>query len=302
MSDSLVLKAPAKINLHLGIYDGRDSGGYHAAESLMVALDLMNTVEICSGDELRVVCFPDAGIDFEKSTASCAARAMGEAFGREANYTIKLFEEIPSEAGLGGASSNAAAVIRGLCKLWGIDVHDPKVASVARSIGADAAFFLDAVPTLLVDRGDVVQERFELSSEELSALPLVLVRPYGEGVSTRDAYAEFDRDPVAPASPELMCAALREKRLGDVPHLLFNNLEPAALTLMPELEEVHQFLIAEDGVSAVMVTGSGSCSFACCEDEAVAERVAAEAAANALWWTRVAHIIAFSDEDYPAEQ
>ena len=286
MQNKLTLEAPAKINLHLGVREGRDSRGYHGADSLMVALDLANTVEIEKAPELSFTCAPDAGIELEETSAWRAAVAMGRAFDRSVDYAISIHEEIPSEAGLGGASTNAAAVIRGLCTLWRIDAADARVAAVARSIGADAAFFLDPAPTFLVDRGDVPSERFALSDEELARVPLVLVRPQGAGVSTRDAYAAFDRDPVAPASADAICEALREGRVENVPTLLFNNLEPAAVSLMPELDGVHTWLMEQDGVRAAMVTGSGSCTFACCEDEVAADALVVLAEEKGGWWVR----------------
>ena len=109
----VMITAPAKINLYLGVHPERDERGYHKVDSVMTCIDLADTVAIAPGSELMVKMVPAGNLPQESNTAWKAARAMGEAFGRPANFTIVIDKHIPAGSGLGGASADAAAVIRG---------------------------------------------------------------------------------------------------------------------------------------------------------------------------------------------
>lgn len=302
-TDTVVLPAPAKLNLHLGIYPGLDEQGYHRADSLMVALDVADEVEVQRlplGAGLHVQCEPPIDLAPEKNTAYRAALALARAAGIPSladgmpDVQILLRKCVPSQAGLGGASSDAASVLLALCDLWGIEADEPLVAEVARSVGADVAFFLDPVPTLLVGRGDVVAEKFAPLSR---SVPVVLVRPAGEGVSTPVAYRAFDEEHEDPGDVAGLCAVLREANVADAENmpariaaLLFNNLDPVACRLQPVVREVRDWLRAQSAVLGAQVSGSGSCVFGICATNDDAQRVALEAATHfgPDAWTRVA--------------
>jgi 4-diphosphocytidyl-2-C-methyl-D-erythritol kinase len=277
---AVVLHAPAKLNLHLGIYPGRDARGYHRADSLMLAVGLADLVSIAPAERLRLLTSEDLGIAPERNTAFRAARELCRAFGRAEGYEIAIEKHIPAQSGMGGASSDAAAVLLGLCQLWGVDARDERVHAVAAGIGADVPFFLTLDPALLTGVGDVLQECFPA----LEGVPVVLVRP-SEGVSTPAAYQAFDEHPSHPASPEALCAALRAGDAQAVAEHLFNNLEPAANELVPVTREVRQWLEAQPGVRAAQLTGSGSCVFAFCEDDAQAALIARRAQTEQKWWS-----------------
>ena len=149
---------------------------------------------------------------------------------------------------------------------------------VRRRVGADVAFFLDPRPALYVGAGDVFDRAFPAIE-----LPLALVMPIADGGSTVEAYAAFDRKPIAPAGPEPLCAALAAGDVEAVTTLLHNNLAPAARSLCPEVGEVESWLRSRPGVLAAQVTGSGSCSFAVCESQAAALAVAEAARRRPSW-------------------
>lgn len=279
MSDAVSL-APAKVNLHLGIYPCPDEQGYHRADSLMVALDVADEVVIRerADDSLVVRCEPALDIPQSKNTAWRAADALAREFGRVPGLDVLVRKHVPSQAGLGGGSSDAATTLLMLCELWGIDAADERVAKVARSVGADVAFFLDPRPTLLVGRGDVVAEAFRSLVEPI---PVVLVRPAGEGVSTPAAYGAFDERPEEPADVEPLCALLRsgEATSHAIARLLSNNLGPVACRLQPAVGEVLGWLRGRDDVLGAEVSGSGSCVFGICATKGEAMTVAREAKA-----------------------
>ena len=122
---SLTLTAPAKINLYLGVHIERDDRGYHKVDSLMAAVGLADTVTVAPAQELTVQTVPASDFPMQKNTAYRAAVAMAEHYGREANVCVTIEKHIPLCAGLGGPSTDAAAVIIALAELWGIDRTDP---------------------------------------------------------------------------------------------------------------------------------------------------------------------------------
>ncbi len=301
---SVSLHAPAKLNLHLGIYTELDERRYHRADSLMVALDLydeVNVEELAARDAffsasaarsgIQVICVPSVDVPMEKNTAYRAAAELAHRVARIPQLRITICKHVPDQAGMGGSSSDAAAVLRALCELWEINPADARVEAAARAVGADVPFFLDPVPTLLVGAGDVVGRKFAPLSQSLS---VVLVRPGGPGVSTPAAYAAFDENPTPPADSRELCNAL-EKNGDDLAGLvaanLHNNLDPVACALLPKVAEVRAWLLAQEDVLGGQVTGSGSCVFAMCRDDADAQRIAQAARNRFGAWAQAAHIV-----------
>jgi len=273
------LAAHGKVNLHLGIYEGRDERGYHRADSIMIAIELFDEVSVSEAEKIVVSTTPELDVPERRTVVARAARSLAAEFGVITGAKIDVTRHIPDKSGLGSASTDAATAVRALCELWGIDEHDPRVVEVARSVGADVAFFLNPVPSWLDGVGDHLREEFP----PLPNVPVVLVRPVG-GVSTPEAYAEFDRLPSAPADPAAMCAALRASDVSAVAAALFNNLEPPACRLEPEEQTVVSWLREQPGIMAAQVTGSGSCVFGLCETHEDAATVAAHAAEHG-WWS-----------------
>ncbi|QWT17916.1 4-(cytidine 5'-diphospho)-2-C-methyl-D-erythritol kinase [Collinsella sp. zg1085] len=279
---SLRVAAPAKINLHLGVYPGCDDAGYHRVDTVMATVSLADVVYIEPSDELCVTMDPPSDVSLEENSVYRAACALGHALGFNPHVAIHVEKHIPLRAGLGGPSTDAAALIKGLCQLWNIDVHDTRVLNVARAIGADVPFFLYNSPAYLSGRGDEVREIFQ----SLGSLPVALVGPAGPagGVTSQAAYARFDSFPVEPQDPG---AIIRAMRVGDMDAVLAhisNNLADAAMSHSPEVAQILSWLRAHDGVLAADVCGSGSTSFAICSDDAIAQRIVEEAAKKDAWW------------------
>lgn len=279
MGTPIQMAAPAKINLHLGVYAGRDERGYHRADSVMIAIALHDEVSVSPAGEIAITTTPELDVPERRTVVARAARRLASAFAVESGARIEVVRLIPDKSGLGSASTDAAAAIRALCKLWGLDAADPRVVEVAQSVGADVAFFLNPAPSWFVGAGDELRETFP----PLPDVPIVLARPLG-GVSTPEAYAEFDLLPSAPASADAMCAALRAGSVEDVAANLFNSLEAPACRLEPEERVVVEWLRRQDGVVAAQVTGSGSCVFGICESFEDTRRIAG-AALGRGWWS-----------------
>ena len=277
-------RAHAKVNLVLSVAPGVCEGAYHEVRTVMCALGLHDEVELCelaAGEGLVFSCEPDplpAGADPAANLAYRAAVGMAEAFEKPLDMSVALRKHVPSQAGLGGGSSDAAAVMRGLARMWQIDLDDERVVRLAQSLGADVAFFLHEVPSYLDGRGDVLRETFAPFS-----VPVVLVKP-DQGVSTGACYRLLDE--MATSVPQVgpMLEALRTRDVPGALAAVANNMEPAALQLAPAIAEVFAFL-QDSGVcqAGPLLCGSGSCVCAFVDDLAVAERLAAQAREHG-WW------------------
>lgn len=159
--DGLRLLAPAKINLSLEIVRRRPDG-FHEVATVMTTLDLGDRITIRrrpEGAGLEVVLSGAyaEGIDSADELAGQAARRMAEALGRPADVRIEVEKRIPSPAGLGGGSSDAAAVLRGLTRLWQVDWQPGRLEALAASIGSDVPFFLHGGTAFCSGRGELVE-------------------------------------------------------------------------------------------------------------------------------------------------
>ena len=290
------IKIPCKINLHLGIHAQKDQRGYHKVDSLMVPVALFDTVVVDDAPELTVTHEPQLCVLPERTTTWKAAVLLANKLGVSSDVSIDVQVHIPEKAGLGGSSADAAATLYLLAQRWGVDPLDSLVVEVAKSVGADVAFFLNPRPSLMLGAGDTLVETYA----SIVDAPLAIVLPAETGVVTKEAYDQFDTFPVAPESYEQLSSLLRaagqdasgpaaadktttgRQLIQQVAKLLFNNLAPAAKSLKLQVAEVEEWLKAQPGVLGAQVSGSGSSSFALCESRDAADAIAA--AAQAKGW------------------
>lgn len=316
--DALALAAPAKVNLGLRIV-GRRADGYHLLDSVFAPLDL--------ADEVALQIGPGAGVSLEleggegelpagaANLAWRAARAFLDATGLAGSVRVGLRKHIPAGSGLGGGSSDAGAVLRGLGRLRPGRLDAQAARRVALELGADVPFFLDPRPARV--RG--VGERVEPLAG-LPAFPLLLVHP-GAPLPTPAVYAAYDAEPKRGTSltpggavptlagfpalrsasasgpaplPELLPELLGWLRDG----LLANDLESAAARLCPVLVTLRRRL-EEVGAAAVGLSGSGPTLFGvfASREEAAAAAARLELAAPA--WSRVVRTRSSAEETDP---
>lgn len=274
MTRTVQVTAPAKVNLFLGV-GARRNDGYHDVVTVMHMLELADIVTVAEAASLSVTTTPDLGVPESDNLAYRAAADFGAALGVPSAVSIHIEKRVPHGAGLGGGSSDAAAVIAALCALHDRHASDPEVLAVAAAIGADVPFFLAGPAALMAGRGDLL-----VRGLPPVRVPVVVIKP-ARPVPTAEAYREFDRLPVPAAEPGPLVASLERGEL-DV-EAISNNLARAAVALVPESGDALALVTSFDGVRAATVSGSGSSVFAVCSDfDAAAE--AAERAQEAGWW------------------
>ena len=245
----LVLSAAAKVNLALEVLGRRDDG-YHEIATVMQAVDLSDRLVLEEANvlELRTTA-PDVPTD-GTNLALKAALILREAAGVSRGVRITLDKRIPVAAGLGGGSTDAAAVLVGLNRLWGLGLSTVRLNEVAVKLGMDVPFFLQGGAALGTGRG----ERLEPLAG--SALALVLANPriaastaeiYGGVVAAMYSDGARVRD---------MAAALRSRQPGRVAATLGNTLERVASARYGEVEQMEAALLAAGALGAAM-SGSG---------------------------------------------
>jgi 4-diphosphocytidyl-2-C-methyl-D-erythritol kinase len=249
----VIVRAPAKVNLCLRVGPLR-SDGYHRLTTLFQAIDVYDELELEEAGETVVEGFPD------DTLVRGALEALGE------TRSVRLDKRIPVAAGLGGGSSDAAAVLRALR-----GERDPnELHAIARSLGADVPFFLTGAETGFgTGRGDRIRPLPDFPRGHA----FVLV-PGERGLSAGEVFAACEPNPIFRAvEGDLVRAMHTVRRVSDVAALMANDLEPAVLELRPEVSAALAALEAE-GALAQIVSGSGPTAFGL-----FAHRQAAEAAA-----------------------
>ncbi|MFY9720660.1 MAG: 4-(cytidine 5'-diphospho)-2-C-methyl-D-erythritol kinase [Candidatus Cybelea sp.] len=265
------MRAPAKINLTLEVL-ARRSDGYHGIRSVIVPLEL--------ADELTIQ--PSAAFAFEcdrkelAGEGNLALAALRAAFGTELpSVRMRLSKRIPVQAGLGGGSSDAAAVLRAaMAGAFGPAPRHDWMA-VARAIGSDVPFFLAGTAALVEGTGERVTPA--------GAIPpwhVLIVKPPA-AVSTTEAYRELDRveRPSRARSGSVsieLLEALQRAEFERVQVLMQNDFYDATVSRTPEVAAAVKALLAA-GAGRVLLAGSGSCVFTLAPDfaeiEAVVERL-----------------------------
>lgn len=266
---SLTLSAPAKLNLRLRV-GPRGPDGYHPLRTLMVALDLCDTLVARPAPERRVAC---PGLDGPDNLAWRALDELEREVGRSLPLALDIAKRIPAQAGLGGGSSDAAAALWAADRLYGLGLPPPRLERVAARVGSDVPFFVRGGAQWAEGRGE------RLRPAPLPRFAAVLAAP-SSGLSTAAVYAAFDRLPApapddgapVPEDPRALAAWAR------------NDLWPAALALRPPLGALARDLRAA-GAAGVLLCGSGSCLAGL-----FADRAAADGAAETLPRARTAFV------------
>jgi 4-diphosphocytidyl-2-C-methyl-D-erythritol kinase len=259
--------APAKINLYLHI-TGRRDDGYHLLDSLVGFADIGDDITITPSNHFGLTLdgpfapqFSDTDTDPGETSSNLVVRAawaMARATGRDhPGVTIHLTKNLPLASGIGGASSDAAATLRGLCQLWGIPLDADFIAPLALSLGADVPVCLQGTTAFMRGIGDVVTRAPAIPSD----MGIVLVNPLvpcpTPGVFRAYAASQSPFSPAPHSDPQWQShddfiATLRTTR---------NDLTSAATVTAPAIQTILDTLNAMDGCALSRLSGSGATCF-----------------------------------------
>jgi 4-diphosphocytidyl-2-C-methyl-D-erythritol kinase len=264
--NSLMLESPAKVNLMLSVHGPRGDG-FHALTSLVVALDFGDTLRVTRNDVGvdRLHCSDPTVPSDESNLILKAAAAFCARFGESVTFDFDLNKRIPMGAGLGGGSSNAAVALRAMNQLTGERLEHATLLQVAAELGSDCPFFIDAVPSIMSGRGEVLAPLARETADALRGQRILLFRPFFS-VPTAWAYRRLlDSQPSAYETEAQATARLRQfDASGDVAGLLYNTFEPSVGSKYLAIPCLLERLRAAG--HACLMSGSGSCCFALPKD------------------------------------
>ncbi len=263
----LTVLAPAKINLTLEVLAERQDG-FHEIRSVMQAVDLCDSLRFQSGQDIEFK--PDAPEWVAgESLVSRAVALLQESTGCAEGAVIGLTKRIPLVSGLGGDTSDAVAILRGLNQLWGLGLSPRELAGLASKLGSDGAFFLHGGTALVEGRGEVVTP--------LPPLPrmwtVIMMPPLPRmQKKTGQLYASLRRGHYTDGQITARLVESLKSGREFTSSLLFNTFENVAFNYFPELS-VYQEHIIKAGASDVHLAGSGPALFTLMRDRLQAEEI-----------------------------
>lgn len=286
-----LIDTPAKVNLSLEIL-GRRADGFHEIETLMVAVNVCDTLQFTpSADEaITLDCQWAAGLaardrqlagelpPVEKNIVWRAVQLVRERTGTKTGAAIRLTKRIPAAAGLGGASSDAAAALVAANIGWHLGLSREKLQSLAAELGSDVPFFLSGGAAICRGRGELIEP------VKLPPLHVVIVRP-PVGLSTPLVYQtlgyQVGQRTDTPVPSELLARRLAAGQVAPAARMLNNRLEGPAARLTPWIDRLADEFSRLD-VLGHQMSGSGSSYFGLCMSSRQARRVAARLRARGV--------------------
>ncbi|MFF2094439.1 MULTISPECIES: 4-(cytidine 5'-diphospho)-2-C-methyl-D-erythritol kinase [Paenibacillus] len=261
-------KAPAKINLLLDVLRKREDG-FHEVEMIMTMVDLADRLEMEELPRDTIIISSQAGyipLD-EKNLAFQAAKLIKDRYDVRKGVYIHLDKKIPVAAGLAGGSSDAAAALRGLNRLWGLQISEDELCKLGAELGSDVPFCVTGGTALATGRGEKL--------EPIAAPPqcwVVLAKP-PINVSTADVYGKFRANELKthPSAAD-MISAIERGSFNDVCEGLGNVLENVTLELHPEVLQLKESM-QRLGADGVLMSGSGPTVFGLVSKEAKLARI-----------------------------
>jgi 4-diphosphocytidyl-2-C-methyl-D-erythritol kinase len=285
VTGAIASHAPAKINLTLHVL-GRRADGYHALESLVAFAGVGDHLVLHPSPQLELTVSGPTGREAGEPGSNLvlvAARNLLEHVKSLRTGRFTLTKRLPVSAGIGGGSSDAAAALRLLGRLNGLSPSDPALAEAARRTGADVSVCLEPRARMMQGAGETVGPALGLPP-----ITAVLVNP-GIPVATPAVFAALGLAPgdIRAEPSHLMVVQRDREALFELLRASRNDLEPAAISVAPQIAKVLATLRAEPGCRLARMSGSGATVFGL-----FADWKAAAAAARSLrgkrpdWWVR----------------
>lgn len=280
--------APAKLNLYLHI-TGRRDDGYHLLDSLFVFTTLHDVITITPSDALSLTVDGDfysalSNESIEKNIVYRAANKLREQYHVISGAKIHLQKQIPVGAGLGGGSSDAAAVLTGLNQLWNLHCDEQSLTQIGLALGADVPACIAQKPAIVSGIGEKIMP----VSLPYARIPVLLVNS-NQPLSTQAVYAQFRKNN-RPFTNEKQDAITPESFIKNLQNK-HNDLQFPAIQLQPEIAILLDHLSRQKGCLLSQMSGSGATCFALFSDANLA--LQAQHVLSSLfptYWTHLAHI------------
>lgn len=244
-----------KINIGLNVLRRRPDG-YHDIDTLFYPVDAYrDTLEVVPSEEFSIdvrLAEGELPVDWDPQSDLCAKayRLMHTKYGIPP-VSIRLLKAIPVGAGLGGGSSDCASTIKMLDEIFALHLPTSELEALARSLGADCAFFIKNIPQWGSGKGEMLTP----ADIDLSDYEIRIIVPEGESVSTREAYAG-----IVPGEPEINLRNALARPVAEWKHTVKNDFESSVFPFHPRIAEAKDRFY-RDGALYASMTGSGSAVF-----------------------------------------
>ncbi|MBO1004728.1 4-(cytidine 5'-diphospho)-2-C-methyl-D-erythritol kinase [Pseudogracilibacillus auburnensis] len=263
----LLVKAPAKINLSLDVL-GKRNDGFHEVEMVMTTIDLADRIELVEKktDEIILNSQNRFVPDDRRNLAYQAAEVLKRKFAIKQGVDITIDKTIPVAAGLAGGSSDAAATLRGLNQLWGLQLSVEELAEIGSEIGSDVSFCVHGGTAIARGRGEKITK--------LPAPPncwVILAKPE-IGVSTADVYRNLNIEKIAHPNTKEIVQAIENQAYDKICTYMANALEDVTFSMYPEVLHIKQQM-EKFGADAVLMSGSGPTVFGLVQHESRLNRI-----------------------------
>lgn len=255
--ETMKIKTPAKINLYLRVADKRDDG-FHNIQTVFLPLpDLTDEIILDeSGKEGVEIRSESKQIPLGPDNLCWrAAASFATAAGVTPAWRLTIVKEIPVAAGLGGGSSDAAAVLRLLNRRYNDILSPAELYHIATALGSDVPFFLNPFPALATGRGECL-EYFTCNSQ----IPLLIINP-GVPIPTGWAYQHCNPAATVTTGGDLKTALINGESVATLAGMVHNDLEPAVERKYLIIPVIKDFLRQQKGCCATCMSGSGSTVF-----------------------------------------
>ena len=257
--EKLTLRAYAKINLTLDI-TGRRQDGYHLLRTVMQSIDLYDTLTFTRREEenTEILIRGEAGEEIpagEDNLIAKAVRVMRTAYGFSGGLLVELTKRIPTQAGLGGGSADAAATMKAVNKLFALGLSGEELEKTGVQVGADVPFLLRGGTVLCEGIGEILT-----TLPDAPACGLLVAKPSG-AASTAEIYRAYDEE-TEPVHPDVegMLQAIHDGDFSGMAARCANVLQPVTEKKLPQIRELRETFLSM-GATASCMTGSGSAIF-----------------------------------------
>ena len=262
---STIVKAPAKVNLYLDVITKRPDG-YHNIETVFERIDLSDWIRISAiSSGIKIICTDNAIPTNANNTAYKAARLLIGRYRLNCGFRIEIDKRIPQAAGLGGGSSDAAAVLSGICNLLKLRIKKEALLEIAAKIGADVPFFVSGYSRAFAT--GIGEKLVSLRQHKMYILLVIpSIRIYTSSVYGKVSLTLTKKR----RNANIIRHYLKYAPLNSIKDILYNKLEDVVLPSYPVLNTIKKAL-KRAGAEGVLVSGTGSCVYGIfsCGKEAV---------------------------------
>lgn len=273
-------RAFAKINLSLDINGIRDDG-YHTLKSIFLPINFYDELNIIKNDVMEFVCNKKYIRFDENNTIYKTIELIKSKYDIHDNFKITLNKQIPTQAGLGGGSTDAAATLKLLNKMYSLNLNDDEIKELCTKIGSDVLFTYYNKPAFVSGIGENI-EFIDVKDKYY----VLIIKPHF-GISTRECYRLMDlNNCIHPDIDSLKNALINGE---DIIPYLGNSMEKTAISLLNDIEKAEE-LLKDNNAPFVLMSGSGSSVFTMSKDKELINNIY-EKVKNKGYYTRITNLL-----------